>query len=195
MTLPQDVEDVEDGPHRPDYPPKTPPPPKKPVEAPRPETRYGPRHAAAAPGSSCSGGPGSAVDTQPRLRARIANRRAANWTLDAQPWAAKSAGSKAARNVGDKLTGWGYRPVPARHASDLTQRLVDAAIGDGGARISVHLADQDQQALILVLSHQPTQDTPDQQLLHNLASMGVVSCGVDTDRDGAGRRRWALIDL
>ncbi|MGA4960270.1 hypothetical protein [Streptomyces lavendulocolor] len=177
--------DVEEGPHRPDYPPKTPPPPKKPVEAPRPETRHDPARP----------GPGAAVVAQPRLRARIANRRAANWTLDAAPWAHKSAGPKASRNVAEKLTGWGYRPARAEHAAALTARLVTAALADDGARISVHLADQDQQALILVLSHQPAQDTPDEQLLHDLAATGVVSCGVDTDRDGAGRRRWALIDL
>jgi hypothetical protein len=177
--------DVEDGPHRPDYPPKTPPPPKKPVEAPRPETRHDPARP----------GPGAAVAAQPRLRARIANRRAANWTLDAAPWAHASAGPKASRNVQEKLAGWGYRSARAEHAAALTARLVNAALEDDGARISVHLADQDQQALILVLSHQPAQDTPDEQLLHDLAATGVVSCGVDTDRDGAGRRRWALIDL
>lgn len=184
--------DAEGGPHRPDYPPKTPPPPKKPVEAPRPETGVTP------PGALLGGlpGPGTAVAARPRLRARIANRRAANWTLDAQPWASKSAGPKAARQVLGKLGDWGYRLPADTPVGTLTTTLVQAALADGGTRISVHLADQDHQALILVLSHQPGQACPDDGLLHQLAAHAVVSsCGTDTDREDGGRRRWALIDL
>jgi hypothetical protein len=59
----------------------------------------------------------------------------------------------------------------------------------------VHLADQEQQALILVLSHHTGPSTVDDALLTDLAAVGVASCGVDTDRDGGGCRRWALIDL
>lgn len=162
-------------PHRPDYPPKTPPPPKKPVEAPRPEI---PRSRAA-------------VAVQPRLRARIANRRAANWTLENAPWTPPKAG----RAVVAKLRSWGYPLRDDHRAAELTARLVTAALEDGGRRISVHLADQDQQALILVLSHQPGRPTLDDAVLTEVAGLGVVSCGTDTDRDGDGCRRWALIQL
>src|SRR4051812_49907029 len=82
--------------HRPDYPPKTPPPPKKPVEPPRPE----------------GGNPGPLM-VRPRLAARIANRRAANWTLENAPWTP----AKAARHVIGKLAGWGYRLDNDREAS------------------------------------------------------------------------------
>lgn len=171
---------MDDGPNRPDYPPRTPPPPKRPVEAPRPDT---------------SGGQ-AAVVVQPRLRARIANRRAANWPLDTAPWARSSVAPKAGRNVVQKLEAWGYRLPADSPVHAVTARLVTAALEDGGSRISVHLADQDQQALILVLTHQPGHATGDEQLLHDLAAYPVVSsCGTDTDRDHGGRRHWALIDL
>ncbi|MFI6475279.1 hypothetical protein ACIBL5_34080 [Streptomyces sp. NPDC050516] len=126
--------DGEDG-HRPDYPPKAPPPPKKPVEPPRPE--------GAAPGP---------VLVRARLVARIVNRRAANWMLENAPWTP----GKAGRHVIGKLAEWGYRLDSDREANitAVTVLLARAALTDGGRRISLHLADQDHQALILVLSHQ-----------------------------------------
>lgn len=126
--------DGEDG-HRPDYPPKSPPPPKKPVELPRPE-----------------GGTTGSVLVRPRLAARIANRRAANWTLENASWAP----AKAGRYVAGKLGDWGYRLDDEREESitAVTVLLTRAALTDGGRRISLHLADQDHQALILILSHQ-----------------------------------------
>lgn len=175
MTLP-----MGEVPNRPDYPPKSPPPPKRPLSPPRPETLL----------------QEGTVVVRPRPRVRIVNRQAANWTLDAAPWARSSAGPKAARLVAEKLEAWGYRlPGDGALVRDVTRRLADAALEDDGARISVHLADQDQHALILILSHQPGQAAADQGLLTELAALGVVSCGTDTDREDGGRRRWALIQL
>ncbi|GGU46750.1 hypothetical protein [Streptomyces violascens] len=168
--------DAEDG-HRPDYPPKTPPPPKRPVEPPRPE------------GATAA----SAVVVRPRLVARIANRRAANWTLENAPWTP----AKAARHVVGKLAEWGYRLDAGKEAgiTEVTVLLTRAALTDGGRRISLHLADQDHQALILLLSHQSGHTPEDGDLLREVTGRGVVSCGTDTDQEGSGRRRWALIDL
>ncbi|MFI6054550.1 hypothetical protein ACIBCO_31220 [Streptomyces violascens] len=45
------------------------------------------------------------MTVRPRLAARIANRRAANWTLENAPWTP----AKAARHVMGKPAGWGYR--------------------------------------------------------------------------------------
>ncbi|MEU7597311.1 hypothetical protein AB0B79_30405 [Streptomyces sp. NPDC039022] len=70
--------------------------------------------------------------------------------------------------------------------------MMEAAIGDGGQRVSLHLTDQDQQALVLVLSHQPS-PTPDDTVLPRLAELGASSCGTDSAPDG--RRIWALLDL
>ncbi|MGW1871254.1 hypothetical protein ACWCPS_37670 [Streptomyces mauvecolor] len=174
MAVPLDA-DGEDG-HRPDYPPKTPPPPKKPVEPPRPE-----------------GATLRSMLVRPRLAARIANRRAANWTLENAPWAP----AKAARHVIGKLAGWGYHLDTDREAgiTAVTVLLTRAALTDGGRRISLHLADQDHQALILVLSHQAGHAPEDERLLREVTALGVASCGTDTDQADGGRRRWALADL
>ena len=176
---------MHNGPHPPSYSPKTPPPPKKPVELPRPERQtlrsYGPLGA-------------GTVATRGRMMVTMANRRGANWTLDAAPWAASSAPGKARRLAVEQLQAWGYRP-DADLVGDLLALLVPAAIADGGSRISVHLADQDQRALVLVLSHQTGQAPDGDDVLKRIAALGVASCGVDTDQDAGGRRRWALIEL
>ncbi|KOU44914.1 hypothetical protein, partial [Streptomyces sp. WM6378] len=133
------------------------------------------------------------VLVRPRLAARIANRRAANWTLENAPWAP----AKAGRHVTAKLAEWGYRLDSVREANitAVTVLLARAALTDGGRRISLHLADQDHQALILVLSHQAGHAPEGEDLLREVTGLGVVSCGTDTDQEDGGRRRWALTDL
>ncbi|WP_406503158.1 hypothetical protein [Streptomyces sp. NBC_00212] len=134
-----------------------------------------------------------AVTVRPRLAARIANRRAANWTLENAPWTP----AKAARHVVGKLAEWGYRVDADKEAgiTAVTVLLARAALSDGGSRISLHLADQDHQALILVLSHQAGLAPVGEDLLREVTALGVVSCGADTDQKDGGRRRWALINL
>lgn len=157
--------------HIPDYPPKTPPPPKKPVQPPRPPIPPA----------------GTLVPTH-RRGVTMTNRQGANWPLESQPWSAPVA----RRRVVAQLQDWGYG-ADHKTAGSVTALLVDAAVGDGGTRVSVHLADQNRQALILVLSHQPGQAPADDALLPSIAALGVASCGTDTAADG--RRRWAVIDL
>ncbi|MFJ7330148.1 hypothetical protein ACIQVN_28395 [Streptomyces cyaneofuscatus] len=67
------------------------------------------------------------------------------------------------------------------------------AVADGGRRVSVHLADQGQQALIVALSHRPTHEPANGTVLPELTRLGAVSCGTDTAEDG--RRVWAVLDL
>ncbi|MET9055244.1 hypothetical protein ABZW50_29265 [Streptomyces bacillaris] len=67
------------------------------------------------------------------------------------------------------------------------------AVADGGRRVSVHLADQNRQALIVALSHRPGLPVTDSGVLPELAGLGAVSCGTDTAHDG--RRVWAVLDL
>jgi hypothetical protein len=153
------------------------------------------------------GGAGDAVATRSRLRARIANRRAGNWTYDTAPWASSSSPSKAGDDVLSRLRAWGYHLPDDHPVVALTARMVRAAVADGGRRASVHLADeeQDRQVVVLVLSHRPdaapdgsgSGDTApdDGGLLQELAVLGASSCGTETDRDGGGRRRWALVTL
>ncbi|MDT9685248.1 hypothetical protein RND61_24760 [Streptomyces sp. TRM76323] len=172
MTLPLDAEKWP-----PSYPPRTPPPPKRPVEPPRPEPRD------------------RQVALRPRVRMRIANRRAGNWTFDTAPWAAASAPARAGRAVLDRLRSWGH-PLPEQHpVVGVTVRLVRAAVADGGRRASVHLADQerDGQVVVLVLSHEPSGAPEDDRLLQELAGLGVVSAGTENSRDDGARRRWAVV--
>lgn len=158
--------------HHPEYPPKTPPPPNRPVQPPRPTPDTKPKSAS------------------PHGRARLSmvNRRAATWGLEAAPWTA----NKASAAVVARLHDWGYT-ASDQAAHELTTLLVSTAVADGGRRVSVHLADQDQQALIVALSHRTGLAVADDALLPQLASLGAVSCGTDTAVDG--RRLWAVLDL
>ncbi|MGW2858835.1 hypothetical protein [Streptomyces sp. NPDC001205] len=154
MAVPPPQEaDAEEG-HRPDHPPRTPTPPKKPAEQPRPEV--------ATPGS---------VLVRPRLAARIANRRAASWGLENAPWSP----AKPGRHVFGKLAEWGYRLDSEREAdlAAMTALLTRTALTDGGRRVSLHLADQDHQALILILSHQQGQAPEDEGLLREASMLGA----------------------
>ncbi|SCE57954.1 hypothetical protein GA0115261_108663 [Streptomyces sp. OspMP-M43] len=153
--------------HTPEYPPKTPPPPKRPVSPQRPET----------------GLAGTA-----RARMQVRNRRSANWSLEAAAWSPR----KASGFVLGRLHEWGYREADETVAA-LTELLVLTAVADGGRRVSVHLADQKRQALIVALSHQPGLAAADTRVLPELTRLGAVSCGTDTADDG--RRVWAVLDL
>ncbi len=78
--------------------------------------------------------------------------------------------------------------------SGVVRLLVSAAVDAGGRRVSVHLADQERQALVLVLAHQIGVDEAScERLLPRVAALGVASCGTDTAEDG--RRMWAVLDL
>ncbi len=162
-------------PHRPDYPPKTPPPPKRPIEPPRPEQQDAPLPAPVT----------------------IRGRSVRNWALTPSPAAAARVG----REVADVLHRWGYRPKDDR-PRQAVELLVRSAAEDGGRRISLHLADDEQrnQVMVLALSHR--QDMPpgdddqvlrDTQYMRALSALGPRDVGVETTPDG--RRWWAGLDL
>ncbi|MFI1676244.1 hypothetical protein [Streptomyces sp. NPDC020607] len=127
------------------------------------------------------------------------NRQGGNWTLEAQPWAA----GKAFTEVSGRLTKWGLKPPPSLEA--LVRHLVTTVVADGGRQVSLHLAEQDGQALILALGHRPhlpggdTEAAPaplelDRQIMRELQELGgVASCGTEMTEEG--RQVWALLDL
>ncbi|MFD9565100.1 hypothetical protein [Streptomyces sp. NPDC059994] len=159
--------------HRPDYPPKTPTPPKKPPS----------------PFPSDTGTAPKPVLQGARARVTLANRRCANWPLESAPWTATAT----QRRIVEQLQAWGYRPDPAavRH---VVAALIAPAVADAGRRISVHLADEQGRACILVLSHQHTPQTPTELTLTTVADCpSVAACGTDNAPDGT--RLWAVIDL
>ncbi|MCS0638347.1 hypothetical protein NX801_22360 [Streptomyces sp. LP05-1] len=160
--------------HRPDYPPKTPPPPKKPVELPRPD-------------------PKNPRSPRPdKARAVMRNRRGANWPLESADWVV----GRAQRRVVERLREWRL-PFDARAAGQVREAvgvLVRAAVGDGGRRISLHLADEDGRAALMVSSHEvPPGGEPGAEHLLALVRHGVTDCGVDVLPDG--RRHWAVVEL
>lgn len=150
--------------HAPDHPPKTPPPPKRPVSPPRPETSF---------------------TATPLARKLVRNRRSANWQLASAPWTPRQASA----HVLLRPREWGLREA-GRAAAELTELLVRTAVADGGRRVSVHLADQGHQALIVALSRQSAQEATNGTVLPELTRLGAVSCGTDTAEDG--RRVWAV---
>ena len=170
--------DAEDG-HRPDYPPKSPPLPKKPVEPPRPESA-----------------PTGPVLVRPRLSARIANRRAANWTLENAPWTP----AKAGRYVVTKLTEWGYTLTGDREAdiTEVTVLLARAALTDGGQ------AHQPAHGRPEPPSPHPRPVPPERSRARRPRGRGPAARGDRArcrllwdghDREDGSRRRWALTDL
>ncbi|GGV53213.1 hypothetical protein [Streptomyces spectabilis] len=166
---------------RPEYPPRTPTPPKNPPSPPPPGPPAPPQKRAGTP------------PARRRAAALIANRRAANWALESAPWSQ----AKTAAKVVEQLRSWGYLTSAAQREkyTAVTRLLAGAALGDGGQRITVHVADQDGAALIMALSHQDGPGQNDETLLEAIAALGVLSCGADTERDEAGNRRWALLEL
>ncbi|MFE3591354.1 hypothetical protein ACFXOY_28040 [Streptomyces niveus] len=92
----------------------------------------------------------------------------------------------------EQLHLWGFREADDT-AGNVAELLVATAVNDGGRRVSLHLADQDRQALIVVLSHQAGLAVTDERVLPAIAALGATSCGADTAQDG--RRLWAVLDL
>ncbi|MFJ3908554.1 hypothetical protein [Streptomyces vinaceus] len=131
---------------------------------------------------------GRAVDrTRPRMEIR--NRQTAGLTFRADQWAAKKAGARATATV----RAWGYADLDEPDLDTAVRRLVQAAVADGGKRISVHLADQDQRILAVALSHVGDAAPGEDAVLTEIAALRtVVSCGSDLAPDG--RRVWALLD-
>ncbi|MGW0394633.1 hypothetical protein ACWDYJ_27850 [Streptomyces sp. NPDC003042] len=156
----------------PSYPPKTPPPQKKPVQAPRPQppTRQ------------------TAQPSLPRPRMRIRNRQTAALTFRADEWAAQKAAGQALETV----RGWGHPGLDEQDLEAAVRFLVEAAVRDGGRRVSLHLGDQADKILVVALSHQAG-SVPEGDVFAELQALATVdSCGDDLADDG--RRVWAVLD-
>lgn len=100
----------------------------------------------------------------------------------------------------EQLGRWKYRPAPdtVTAVETVTTLLFEAAVADGGTKVSVHLSDQDGQACILALSHRTTlitgHDDTGGDVLHRIsAHQAVTGCGTDAGPDG--HRIWAVIEL
>ncbi|MET8039036.1 hypothetical protein [Streptomyces sp. NPDC005345] len=161
----------------PTYPPKTPPPPKKPPSPPPPQTLAA--VASVLPLPQRSGRAGRPV---------MKNRQGAAWSLEAQPWAP----GKAFAEVAGRLGKWGLKRPEGLEA--LVRHLVGTVVSDGGRHVSLHLAEQNDQALLLAFSHYARPAQPqDDDVLDRLRELGAASCGTELTDDG--RQVWAVVDL
>lgn len=162
-------------PHRPDYPPKTPPPPKGPVKPLPPEQQT----------------------ASPPASVTIRGRSVRNWAVTP----GKGVAARVGREVATALHQWGYR-LKDDQPQQAVELLLRSAAHDGGRRVSLHLADDEDrnQVMLLALSHR--QDMPpsdDDQVLRDaedmrdLAALGIRDVGMETTPDG--RRWWAGLDL
>ncbi|MFQ3560432.1 hypothetical protein QZN11_27095 [Streptomyces gramineus] len=90
-----------------------------------------------------------------------------------------------------QLSRWHFVPPPS--LDQVVRLLTATVVGDGGRRISVHLSEQNNTALVLCLGHQQAQagETPD--VLAELRALGADSCGTEMTADG--RQVWALLPL
>ncbi|WP_229910061.1 hypothetical protein [Streptomyces flavofungini] len=117
----------------------------------------------------------------------MANRQGAAWSLECQPWA----GKKAVAVVTERLTQWGLRGP--KTLDEVVRFLVATVVQDGGRNVSLHLAEQNRQALIMALSHRPRPAERGGTVLPRLHELGAVSCGTEVTDDG--RQVWAVLDL
>ncbi|GGV67994.1 hypothetical protein GCM10010277_76950 [Streptomyces longisporoflavus] len=160
---------------RPDYPPKTPPPPKKPPSPPPPQTRVEP---SSFPLSQHGSGSGRPV---------MKNRPGAAWQLESRPWA----GARAYKEVSARLAKWGMRAPD--HLESLLRHMVAVVVADGGRHISVHLAEQNRQILLLALGHRRSDIAVGDDVLPRMLELGAVSCSAEMTAEG--RQVWAVLDL
>jgi hypothetical protein len=116
------------------------------------------------------------------------NRQGASWSLEAQPWAP----GKAFAEVAGRFTKWGLKTPDALEA--LVRQLVTTVVADGGRHVSLHLAEQNDQALLLAFSHHSRPPQPqDDDVLTRLRELGAASCG--TEMTSEGRQVWVVLDL
>ncbi|MET9463767.1 hypothetical protein ABZY44_02890 [Streptomyces sp. NPDC006544] len=109
-------------------------------------------------------------------------------TFRVDEWASK----KAAGQALDAVRTWGYPGLSEPDLEAAVRLLVDAAVKDGGRRVSVHLGDQDEKVLVVALSHRAG-TAPEGNVFDGLRRLATLdSCGDDLGDDG--RRVWALLD-
>ncbi|MFE1791950.1 hypothetical protein ACFW7J_26755 [Streptomyces sp. NPDC059525] len=118
----------------------------------------------------------------------IRNRPTRALTFRSDQWAPAKAAAAAVKAVEE----WGYTRISTDDLTTCVRMLAEAAVTAGGRRLSLHLADQDQRVLALVLAHTPARTEED--VLPALGALrSVAACGTDTD-DTEGLRLWALLE-
>ncbi|MGP3690673.1 hypothetical protein ACTVZO_39295 [Streptomyces sp. IBSNAI002] len=116
-------------------------------------------------------------------------RRSRVMALRADQWAMRKAAAQAALAV----AAWDYPLLDEHDLLKTVHGLVHAAVAAGGKRVSIHLADQDAEILVMVLNHQTDGQDDAGQVPAEVAVLRTVdACGAHTDHDG--HAWWALLD-
>ncbi|MEU3671840.1 hypothetical protein [Streptomyces virginiae] len=131
--------------------------------------------------------PKSLTGVPPRLV--VTSRRTRVLAFRADRWAAKKAAAQAALAVAE----WDYPLLDEHDFLRAVHGLVDTAVAAGGKRVSVHLADQDNKILVMVLNHQAGEQEVVGAVPAEVAVLRTIdACGAHTDHDG--HAWWALLD-
>ncbi|MER6198501.1 hypothetical protein ABT234_14205 [Streptomyces sp. NPDC001586] len=131
--------------------------------------------------------PKSLTGMPPRLV--VTSRRARVLAFRADQWAAKKAAAQAALAVAE----WDYPLLDEHDFLKAVHGLVHTAVAAGGKSVSVHLADQDNKILVMVLNHQTGCQGDAGGVPAEVAVLRTVdACGAHTDHDG--HAWWALLD-
>ncbi|MFD7788501.1 hypothetical protein ACFV4Q_36255 [Streptomyces nojiriensis] len=131
--------------------------------------------------------PKSLTGVPPRLV--VTSRRAKVLAFRSDQWAARKAAGQAALAV----AGWDYPLLDEHDFLKTVHGLVHTAVAGGGKRVSVHLADQDDKILIMVLNHQTGEQDDAGGVPAEVAVLRTVdACGTHTDHDG--HAWWALLN-
>ncbi|MEU8775410.1 hypothetical protein [Streptomyces sp. NPDC048606] len=132
-------------------------------------------------------GPTSATGVPPRLV--VTSRRARVWAFRADRWAARKAAGQAALAV----AGWGCPLLDEHDFLKAVHGLVNTAVAAGGKRVSVHLADQEGEILVMVLNHRVGEGGTVGRVPPEVVALRTVdACGTHLDHDG--HAWWALLD-
>ncbi|MFI8944086.1 hypothetical protein [Streptomyces syringium] len=119
----------------------------------------------------------------------MANRRGVNWPMEAAQWTPK----KATARILGQLRDWRYT-ADENGVGEVVTMLVTEAVTGGEGRISVHMAPQDSEVLVAVLTHRPGRAPADHHTVRQVAAHRVVvECGAHTSAEGP--TVWALMDL
>ncbi|MFF4699955.1 hypothetical protein [Streptomyces chattanoogensis] len=123
----------------------------------------------------------------------MAGKRGVNWPLEDRPWMP----NKARERVLAQLRSWGYT-VDEASVGNVVALLAAQVVQDTDSRVSLHMSPRNDQALIVLLSHQSGRPPADEAAMRTLAATRpvVVSCGTDTSNEvDDGPSVWAVIDL
>jgi len=137
------------------------------------------------------------ITAPPPAPVTIRGRSVRNWAVTPSSGAAARVGQE----VATALHQWGYRPKD-NQPQQAVELLLRSAAQDGGRRVSLHLADDEERNQVMSWRSATartcrrattTQALRDAEHMRALAALGIRDVGMETAP--SGRRWWAGLDL